>query len=240
MLRSLRIWSVLPAGALLLGVPVFAQTPPAQPEPAPFERPLPEDGPAMAPLPPPDDGPLDDDVMFMRSFDTPAPALAPMALPSEPLTPEREKEALGFLRQESPDLAPSIEALKKSQPEVYGRELSLALRESRALSRAQQRSPGQVEDMRRERSLDRVSRDLVRRYRQATQASERTQIRTNLAAALDELFDLRERHRQEMIERLEKELQNLRQTTEKRRQSKDRIVQNRLEDLLGTDDDLRW
>jgi molecular chaperone GrpE (heat shock protein) len=80
----------------------------------------------------------------------------------------------------------------------------------------------------------------MRRYRQATQASERTQIRTNLAAALDELFDLRERHRQEMIERLEKELQNLRQTTEKRRQSKDRIVQNRLEDLLGTDDDLRW
>jgi len=236
MARPFRILLVLPAGALLLGGAAFAQTPPAQPEPQMFNVELPPPGemPDTTPLPPG----AEDDIFFVRSGG-PGTA-APMAMPPGPLTPDQEKQALEFLRQESPDLIPSLQALQKTQPERYRGELRQALRVQQALQRLQQRDPEHSEELRRERALERQSRDLVRRYKQATQAQEKTALSTDLNGVLDELFELRERHREVMIEHLEKELQTLKQTTEKRRQNKDRILQNRMVELLGADEDLRW
>jgi hypothetical protein len=229
---------LLATSALALAAVASAQPPPEQPESGQFQAPLPHPR-AQVESPAPDGMGPDDDVFFVRGGPgvTP-PAMAPM--PPEPLTDEKQKQALEFLTQESPELVASIQALQKDRPEQYRSELRIALRDLQSISRFERDDPPRAQELRRERTLERQSRDLVRRARNATQDHDRTALRSNLASVLDELFELREHHRELMIERLEKELQTLRQTTEKRHQNKDRIVANRLEELLGSEDDLRW
>lgn len=241
-IRKIRI--AVAAGVSLLAMPVFAQPTPEARE-APEAPVAVEHSPReeaewdreMEMTPPPPGDFFEPGASPMLDPDA-APMLAPV--PRGSLSEDQEKEATEFLRKDSPGIAAGLDELKKSAPEDYRRQVRSAYYDKRELDRLKLRHPERYESARREKGLDRQSRFLARRYPRATTDAEREQIRTELAGVLDQAFDLREARRKETIERLERELAELRQTSEKRQQNKSQIVTRRMEELLGRDDDLRW
>ena len=236
-MNRIRRIGIVVAGVSLLAMPVFAQRAPEAPEvpgaPVAAEHELlGEEGEwdgEIEMTPPPPGELLDPGAR---------PMLAPM--PRGSLSAEQEKEAIEFLKQDSPEIAAGLDELKKSSPETYSRQVRSAYYDKRELDRLKLRHPERYESARQEKGLDRQSRFLARRYPRAKTEAEKELIRTELATVLDQAFDLREARRNETIERLERELAELRQTSEKRQQNKSQIVTRRIEELLGRDDDLRW
>lgn len=87
-------------------------------------------------------------------------------------------------------------------------------------------------------ALERKTRDLVERYREAPE-EERTALRNQLREQLVKLFGLREKQRRRQIERMARKLEDLQRALEERAAQRDEIVARRLEELLG-EDPLGW
>jgi hypothetical protein len=87
-----------------------------------------------------------------------------------------------------------------------------------------------------EMELDRKTRELVHHYRQASTA-ERDGIKKEIEKLVDQQFQVRQQHRQLGLKRFEEELQRLRSSIEKRNQSQKQIVEKRVAELLGQEEE---
>jgi hypothetical protein len=89
------------------------------------------------------------------------------------------------------------------------------------------------------RDLERETMALSKKYRDSTDGAEKETIRAELKTKLGVLFDLREKDRQAHVERIEKDLANLRQGLTDRQSRREEIIERRLAELTDGDD-LRW
>ena len=83
--------------------------------------------------------------------------------------------------------------------------------------------------------LDRQSRDLVVQYHKASHA-ERDKIKAQVVETVNKHFDVRQEKRALELKRLEEELQRLRESVEHRTKARKELVEKRVADLLGPDD----
>ena len=156
------------------------------------------------------------------------------------LDEEQEAEALNFINQTDSKRAEELMVLKERSPENYRIQLSLAFREMRELQRLKEDDPERYERVVKEKELNRKSYELVELYRKTTSEEEKKSIRTQLENLLDTLFDYRQMNREEEIERLEKQVAELKEINNKRIASKKEIVLNRLAEMLGEKSGLEW
>jgi hypothetical protein len=89
---------------------------------------------------------------------------------------------------------------------------------------------------RQEADLDRRTRELAMRCRQVP-AAERDAVRKELVQAVTEHFDVRQKRRQLEIKRLEEELQRLRDAIDRRNKVRQELVNKRVTELLGQEDE---
>src|SRR5258706_10434483 len=69
---------------------------------------------------------------------------------------------------------------------------------------------------------------------------KRTELRKKLEAALDQLFERREKGRWKELEELDGRMKEMRKTLETRKQNKPRIIEKRVRELSGEKDDMDW
>ena len=78
------------------------------------------------------------------------------------------------------------------------------------------------------------------RYEHSKSENEKQKIISDLKAVLNQLFDLKEKARSLEVEELEKELKQLKESLKVRKQSKNEIINRRLNELIGKGDYLDW
>lgn len=86
--------------------------------------------------------------------------------------------------------------------------------------------------------MDRRAEELARQYKEAT-PEKRLQIKKDLSKLLSQLFDKKEAVRKEEITRLQKQLEDLQGSLGKRQAAREKIIERRLDQLLG-EDELDW
>ena len=103
--------------------------------------------------------------------------------------------------------------------------------------------PEEKERYENERRIDEMevrSEALGIRYEHSTSESEKQKIVSDLKTVLNQLFDMKEKSRTLEVENLEKELKQLKESLKVRKQSKNEIINRRLNELIGKGDYLDW
>lgn len=86
--------------------------------------------------------------------------------------------------------------------------------------------------------LERTTRQLTMQYRQTVDEDAKAEIGAQLAETIAKHFDVRQKRRALELERLEKELNRMKDLFEKRNQSRDKIIEQRLKELKGEEESL--
>ena len=89
--------------------------------------------------------------------------------------------------------------------------------------------------MKQDMELDRQSRDLVQQYRKAS-PPQREKIKAQVVEIVNKHFDVRQQRRALELKRLEEELQRLRDSVEHRTKARKELVDKRVSELLGPED----
>ena len=155
------------------------------------------------------------------------------------LTPEQEKDVLDYIRETHPEQYAEVQAIKENRPRLYKRALTRAFREMRFVQRIREEDPERYEQVLEERCLEQQSRELARKYRDADEA-DREKIKHELIELLHRLFDYRQLNRQSEILRLENRLAELKENLNQRKLEKEKIIENRLNQLIGAEPGLKW
>jgi hypothetical protein len=87
--------------------------------------------------------------------------------------------------------------------------------------------------------LERQTRELAMQYRRAPK-EQRDKIRTQIQELVNKHFDVRHQRRLLEVKRLEEDLQRLRETLARREKARKNLVDKRVSELLGTDDEVRF
>lgn len=156
-----------------------------------------------------------------------------------PLTQEEEEEALSLLKETDPDRHERVLQLKESNPLMYRQIMNGFARQFRNLKRIKADDPETYERILQERRMDRDCRDLAEAYKSA-EPDEQKRIENQLKDKLNILFDLRQKNRELEIQKLEARLQELKEKNRLRMASKQEIVENRFQELLGKSSGLEW
>jgi hypothetical protein len=87
--------------------------------------------------------------------------------------------------------------------------------------------------------LDRQTRDQAEQYRHASK-DERVKIKQQVQELVNKHFDVRQQRRALELKRLEDEIKQLREEVERREKGRKDLVEKRLSELLGHDDEMRF
>ena len=101
----------------------------------------------------------------------------------------------------------------------------------------EKKDPDMFKILKQEMDLDRQTRDLVDQFRQTPRA-KRDDIKKQVEKLVDQQFDVRQQRRQLELKRFEEEMQRLRDALERRNSARKRIVEKRVTELLGQDEDI--
>ena len=101
----------------------------------------------------------------------------------------------------------------------------------------EKKDPEMFKILKQEIDLDHQTKDLVDDYRQAP-ASKRGDLKTQVEKLVDQQFEVRQQRRQLELKRFEEELQRLRDAIEKRSKARKQIVEKRVVELLGQEEDV--
>jgi hypothetical protein len=88
-------------------------------------------------------------------------------------------------------------------------------------------------------TLERQSRELAMQYRQAP-SDQKEALKQKLEKTVTEHFAARQQRRVLELKRLEEELKRLRELIDKRNDTQKQIVNHRVSELLGLQDELRF
>lgn len=142
-----------------------------------------------------------------------------------------------------------------SEDEVNGEESSVILQEisarpSAASSRAAERGQDPqkqylnevqnanrelYERLVRERTMEEQAQNLARTIRMLPNGSEEREAKVDtLRSLLNEIFEVKQENRRREIERLQREIQNLQRSLQKRNQMREKMIEHRIDQLLGS------
>jgi len=100
----------------------------------------------------------------------------------------------------------------------------------------EKRDPDMFKVLKQEMDLERQTRELAGDYRQAS-AAKRDEIKKQVEKLVDQQFEVRQQRRQLELKRFDEELQRLRDAIERRSKAHKQIVEKRVAELLGQEED---
>jgi hypothetical protein len=156
------------------------------------------------------------------------------------LTPEDEAFALEYLQESEPQKAFNLLSIRESNPAYYRKLISRYAYEIKALNRLKETDPEKYDRLISEKRMDRESRMIAKKYRSTEDVEEKAQIKNNLESLLNKIFDERQLNRRDEIGRLEKRLTELKKINQERLVNKEKIINLRIEKLLGENRSLEW
>ncbi|MBI2570209.1 MAG: hypothetical protein HYV63_24670 [Candidatus Schekmanbacteria bacterium] len=164
----------------------------------------------------------------------------PAAPQHSELSDQERAEALEFLMNGVPERRNELEALRREQPHQLDLMLRDALREKEHLAMLKREDPEAFRLAVQERSMDAKMSELGFQYRQAADEGERLRVKKQLEELVGNLFDLREQRRAQEIQHLQAELARLTELQKKRKENRSAIVQRRVDELCGLEEQYAW
>lgn len=170
----------------------------------------------------------------------------------DPSTPEQAARIKGYLQEMEPSGFQTLTALEQGtkSPDAEVRrkhEQKLAVFLTKASQRmdyaedVRKNRPEEYKRLLKQRDLDRTCLEFAARIRTIQDEKVKAELKTRLKKILYDLFELREQARAAEIEALQKRVQELQSGTDKRKNNRDRIVEGRLQDLIGEPtEDMEW
>ncbi|MDA8132401.1 MAG: hypothetical protein M0011_12940 [Elusimicrobia bacterium] len=141
-----------------------------------------------------------------------------------------EEEVLKTINKHDPAFGKKMEQLREAAPGKYKMVIQMS---GKLFAAARMEKDESLEkDAVRALSLEFESKELSMSYGKASD-SEKKEIKAKLSKALSELFDLKSKGQELRVKRMEEDLGNLKKRLEKRKANKDKIVQQRLDQLTG-------
>ena len=162
---------------------------------------------------------------------TPTPLRAPM-VSGAPLSADQEKEALEFLLTDAAERKSAEQQMRNTKtrsPEVYWAHLRSALLHKDQVAQLKSEDAQRYDLYQREQQLHRKVDALAGTYRSAKTDAARDKARSDLKAALSDLFDVREQGALAAeVARLQREIKQQQDRNAQRRNQKDQIVNEEL------------
>ena len=160
-----------------------------------------------------------------------------------PLRRDQLEAALDVIAKVRPDLVERLEALREREPRRLSHVLQRRFPRLRHLLRLKEHDPPmyelRVEDVRLTLKSQRLAQDY-----QAAQRNERDdeaeQLREQLNALIERHFEVRQQINELELERLEQRIEALREQIEARADDRDDVIEQRVQELIGTEDGARW
>ena len=156
------------------------------------------------------------------------------------ITPEQEKEILEMIKKENPAEVEELMLLKKERPIEFKKILIQRQHELEWLEQLKETYPERYEQKKKGHSLERQSHQLAEKFRASNDEKEKAKIKNDLSDVLSELFDIREKDREEEMKQLNEKLEHLKSVLAERKKKKKEIVDRRLQELIGEKDVLIW
>lgn len=162
--------------------------------------------------------------------------------PDRPLSDQEISERLDLLREIDPDLADRMGRWREKSPERVSDMLRSHWRLSHMIelkSRDPQLYELRIKDLRLNKEAIELA-DRVRKHRADNNADEAKKAEQELLAKVRAHFEVRQQVRQRELEALEKKLDEMRQRLVERQQAQDRLIEERVEVLLGRRSGPEW
>ncbi|MEF3279826.1 MAG: hypothetical protein K6357_02515 [Elusimicrobiota bacterium] len=149
---------------------------------------------------------------------------------------EIEGKVIEIIKKNDPEFAKKLEQLKKDDPFKYRQVIKISFNLINFERNAEDKTI--EKDIVRGISLEYDVRELALKYEKAS-VSDKDRIKTEIKSKLNELFDIRTKAHELKIKRLEAEVSELKSTITKRKANKDKIVEQRLNQIIGGKE-LNW
>jgi len=156
------------------------------------------------------------------------------------ISPIIEKKVFRYLEENEPDKAAELHELRHRNPFEYRERMQHVMHELHAMARLEKDRPDVHEQLMKRRKLEAASRQLGKKYRTATSKDDTARIEKELRAVLEELFPLRCLELEMRIQELSRELDRARAVLAKKREAKAQVIERRLHELTGHEDELAW
>lgn len=156
-----------------------------------------------------------------------------------------EKEVIAWLEANMPESLEMMKKLRTESPgeydEVFEDEIEMLVDTIIYLEEVRREDPKLFQRLLEAEKLEYKTWGLAEEYRKTTAKDKKEQIRTEMKEALNRIFELRLKEKEMEIQDLEKELKSLKEMLTRRRDFKDRIIDNRMRELLDySDEALAW
>jgi hypothetical protein len=151
-----------------------------------------------------------------------------------------EKIILANIQAEEPDEIEPLQQEKLRNPGRYEEQLAKLWDDVRRLEKFKQEDPARYNNLKKQLQLERDCRKLAQEFRKSKDAARKSQIKADLKNNLTELFNLREAERAGKVTELAQELAQLKEMLAFREKNKDRIIEKRLNEMIGENEILEW
>lgn len=151
-----------------------------------------------------------------------------------------EKIILAKIQAEEPDEIEPLQQEKLKNPRRYEEQLAKLWDDVRRLEKVKQEDPPRYNNLKKQLQLERDCRKLAQEYRKSKDDTRKFQVKADLKNKLTELFNLREAERAGKVTELEQELAQLKEMLAFREKNKDKIIEKRLNEMIGENEKLEW
>lgn len=227
--------ALLLATALMVNIPLNAQMGPGM-GPGNGMGPAMDERPAMGPQMRGDD--WDDDTGYRMNRNAPQKRWdRKKAGKGIRIPPEMETEVISTIEKYDPSFAKKLKELREKDARKYRRTLRLAFG---MINQARDLNDSSIEkDIVKAVSLEYDVRELALKYIDAND-SEKAKIKSEMKEKLSVIFDTREKFRELKIKRMETKIKELKKLLEERKSNKEKIIEDRINQLTGKGIMNRW
>lgn len=150
-------------------------------------------------------------------------------------------ETTEWLAEYAPGILEDIEAIRKLSPRMHEEILIIASEEVAMAEEFRELAPKEFDGFLEIAGLEVRSELLALHYQNAKTAKEKTRIKSELQSMAEKIFDAHLTEHNKMVEEIEAELKELKQTGKVRAKNRDRIIERRIEELTTPGyADLEW
>ena len=149
-----------------------------------------------------------------------------------------DDEILDMVKEADSSFAKKLKEMKKDNPKKYKRAVSsLKMKFFFLKDKKTDRDKEMIRKTVASLSLETEVRELVEKYR-AAEPEKKAEVKSELKAGLEKLFDLRIEEQRSRIQRMEEAIADQKKKLDERKGAKDRIVESRLDEMTG--EGFRW
>jgi hypothetical protein len=148
-----------------------------------------------------------------------------------------------WMHREMPEIAKRLENLKTENPEAFRTFMQQRRENFHELFMGKKRGTDKETKETLQQFLNNELDSLLQaeKVKNTTEEKEKEKLKVELKATLTRGFDLKEKLQSKMIEKMNERIESLRQMLEKRKEMKDRIISERLDELTGDEkQEVRW